>query len=122
MAKKSTAAKPAFRVIRITDSTRNTFKSVRDSAGLKKHEALERIIMLNLPQLVEGLQKLGISKPAARAKVRPIRLPAGQHGHHTGSGLRRGRQDHDSAQAADRNQEVLPAVEQESAGSGLHRG
>jgi hypothetical protein len=75
MAKKSPAAKPAFRVVRISDQTRNTFKSMRDVGGLKNHEALERLIMLNLPQLVEGLAALGISKTAAKGKVRPMRLP-----------------------------------------------
>ena len=75
MAKKLPAAKPAYRVIRITDSTRNTFKTYRDKTSQKNHEALASLLEAELPKLIEGLAALGIKQQPAKTKQRPIRLP-----------------------------------------------
>jgi hypothetical protein len=69
------AAKLTYRVIRISEQTRQKFKQARDSQGLKNHQALEAILKTSLPLLVEGLAELGIIRSGKIIKVRAARLP-----------------------------------------------
>lgn len=64
-----------FRVIRLSEKDRDQYRDTRDSQELKNHEAVEQLLVGQLPGLVADLAALGISAESGRTKKRPARLP-----------------------------------------------
>jgi site-specific recombinase len=68
------ATKLTFRVVRISEQTREKFRAQRDKNEHKNHEALEAILTTCLPLIESGLAELGFQIGKRQVKVRAARL------------------------------------------------